>query len=68
MMKPAIPPVRSTLHKAWSEGCRMWAPMVLPVKKSSQVADRVGAVTNDPLPTGTGNDKESAATAAGINP
>ena len=67
-MKPAIPPVRSTLHKAWSEGCRMWAPVVLPVEKSSQAAHQVGVVTNAPLLTSTGNDKESAATAAGINP
>ena len=67
-MKPAIPPVRGTLHKALSEGCRMWTPVALPVDKSSQAAHQVEAITETPRLAGSGNAEESAATAAGINP
>lgn len=71
MMKPANPPVRGTLHKALSEGCGMWAPVVVPVRKSSQAerqVDQVDAVSDDPLLAGSRSGEGSAATAAGINP
>lgn len=46
-MKPAIPPVKGTLRKAFSEGCSMWAPVVLPIGKSSQAAHRPILQQND---------------------
>ena len=54
-MKLLTPPRRGMLHKALSEGCGMWTPVVLPVK-------------NDPLPAGSGNGEESSAMADGMNP
>ena len=68
MMKPVIPPVRDALHKALSEGCSMWAPVVPPVEKANQAADRVDSVMDGCRLPGSESDEESAATAAGINP
>ncbi len=68
MMKPAIPPVRGTLHRALSEGCSMWAPAVPQVGKLSQAAHQLDAVIDAPRLTGSGSDEESATTAAGVNP
>jgi len=41
-MKSGIPPVRGALHKALSEGCRMWAPVVPPIGKLTQAGHREG--------------------------
>jgi len=69
MTKPAIPPGRGTLHKASSEGCNMWAPVVQPVRKSNPAAHPVGTVMNEaPRLVDSGSDAESAATVAGVNP
>lgn len=64
MMKPAIPPVRGTLHKALSKGCGMWMPVVPPVGKSSQAerqidqVDTVDTAADDPQLAGSRSDEE----------
>lgn len=60
-MKPAIPPVRGALHKALSEGCCMWMPVVLPIGKSGLAAHQVDAPKDAPQGAGSGIGKGSAA-------
>ena len=69
-MKPVIPPLRGIVHKALSEGCSMWAPVVLPVGKSN-LAEHQAEVVKDAtrIVNSVSNvELESAATAAGKNP